>query len=137
MPLILAVLGQRSVTVWPIGETLTPIEGPIAIQAALNFSIAESFLLDAEGLFGSANPLAAFSGLQTIYIDASGTDSVVTVFVAQTQQTIVAKGRTQGYYPLVAPNLFNITVSCSDSLFVAGQVILCNYFVPPAVWATK
>lgn len=133
---ILGVVTAQSAALWSaLGVTLTPAEGPRAVVVALDFSQFENFLIDAENIFGSANPTQVFSTAQSIFIDASGTDNQVTVTVGKTGQVIVAKGRTQGYYPLVAPNIFNVIVSCSD---IAAKFTICitNYFVPPCSWPT-
>jgi hypothetical protein len=137
MPGILGVITQQNSALWQaLGETLTPAEGPRAVVTNLNFATYESYLIDAENIFGSSSPTGVFSAAQSIYIDASGTDNQVSVTVGKTGQVITAKGRTQGWYPLCAPNIFNLIVSCSDvnAQFVC---IITNYFVPPAVWPTQ
>ena len=137
MPSPRVVFAQNSVTQWSVGDTLTPIEGPYGISAILDFTKYAEFLFNGEQMFGAANPESAFSGVQSVYVDAQGTDDTVYVSVSQSQQTIAVKGRTQGYYPLIAPNVFNIAVTCADALVTNVQIILLNFMVPPAQWATK
>jgi hypothetical protein len=127
---------QGTVTIWKVGDTLTPQEGPVGVSCILNFSQYATFVINGVSLFGAANPLSAFSGCQSIYVDTSMTDSPVIISVAGSQQTLVIKGRTQGYYPLIAPNIFNLTATCADTVNAVNvQIILMNFFVPPAQWS--
>ena len=86
-----------------------PKEGGKALAIPiLDFSQANQFFMDAE-LLGS---LGFMSMVQTAFIDMSTSDIPMQVTINGSQQIIVAKGRTQGYYPIMAPNPVKLTFSC-------------------------
>lgn len=128
---------QQSTRQFAIGNSLIPQEGPLAVCAVLNFGLSVAFLMDGESLFGSANPVSTFSQLQTIYVDNQGSDNGISIAVGGSGQFIQVKGRTQGYYQVIAPNLLNLIITCTDVNNTTAQIILLNYVVPPFQWATK
>lgn len=76
-----------------------------------------------------------FSMLQSIYADLSQTDSAVTINIADVNQTIVAKGRTDGYYSVMNPNPSTITFTSAANAILT--VHLCNSPIPGVAWATQ
>jgi hypothetical protein len=126
-------ISNAQVTIWQIGNSLTPGEGPWAIFTSLNFGNDQSFELNGINLL---QPGQVFSMVQTLYLDASNTDANVTVLVQKSGQIIRIKGRTQGYYPVIAPDIWDMIVTCFDGAAVI-PVALLNYQVTPGAWATQ
>ena len=86
-----------------------PKEGGKALAIPiLDFANANQYFMDAE-LLGS---LGFMSMVQTAFIDMSTSDIPMQMTINGSQQIIVAKGRTQGYYPIMAPNPVKLTFSC-------------------------
>lgn len=127
-------LGKTQVTKWSIGASLMPAEGPRIISSVLDFSIdgdiPPSFTADATNITGGTSE---FSMVQSVYVDTSATDAAVVITVGKAGQTIIAKGRTQGWYPVTAPNSWVLKFACAD-VNAKVSVILANYAVSPAVW---
>jgi hypothetical protein len=126
-------ISNAQVTIWQVGNSLTPVEGPWAILSVLNFANDQTFELNGINLL---QPGQVFSMVQTLYIDASGTDAGVTVLVQKSAQVIRVKGRTQGYYPVVAPDIWDMVITCLDGAAVV-PVALLNYAVTPGAWPTQ
>lgn len=126
-------ISNAQTTIWQIGNSLTPAEGPWAIFTVLNFVLDTSFELNGINLL---QPGQVFSMVQTLYLDASQTDSNVTVLVQKSGQVIRIKGRTQGYYPVIAPDIWDMVISCYDAV-AQIPVALLNYQVTPGAWATQ
>jgi hypothetical protein len=118
----------------PIYNAQVPLEGPRAIPLTLDFTSVADATLDGKPLLDSTK----ISMVQTIYIDTSATDNALSVTVGNSGQVIKVKGRTQGYYPVFAPNPFAFTfhsAGVADSNLV--PVYLLNFPVAPAQWATQ
>jgi hypothetical protein len=117
-----------------------PREGGKALALPiLDFSQANQFYMDAE-LLGQ---LGFMSMVQTAYIDMSTSDVPMQVTINGSQQVIVAKGRTQGYYPVMAPNPVKLTFSCPGgpgldvtTNRIGIRVFLINVPIAGLVWAT-
>lgn len=124
-------ISSNGIVLWQLGNSLLPSEGPASISTSLNFALDTQFDLNALNL---VSPGQTFSMVQCIFIDTSNTDQQVTVTAQKSGQVIKAQGRTQGYYPVVAPNLWDLVVGCSDALAIV-PVVLLNYCVPPGQWA--
>jgi hypothetical protein len=73
---------------------------PLTIPLQLDFTSATDINADLSQVMEQNR----FRYLQTIYVDLSGTASALTITVAgAVNQKIVCKGRTQGYYAILAP----------------------------------
>jgi hypothetical protein len=131
--LAMTPISNAQVTIWQVGNSLTPAEGPWAIFTSLNFALDQGFELNGINLL---QPGQVFSMVQTLYIDASQTDSNITVLVQKSGQVIRIKGRTQGYYPVVAPDIWDMVITCYD-LNAVVPVALLNYQVMPGAWVTQ
>jgi hypothetical protein len=128
-------LDKGSFRMCTIGNSLLPAEGPKSLNTVLNFdgvdglTLHDGFLADSEAILTAGHYL---SMVQTLYVDASATDSPIVIGVDKSGQIVIVKGRTQGWYPVVAPNKWIFTFKCAVAAVV--PVILCNYQVAPAVW---
>lgn len=117
---------------YKIGNQLAPKEGPKAIPVLLPFTNAVTLVpID----LTTQQYQARFSMCQTLYIDLSGTDSSLTVLVENINQTIIAKGRTQGYYPVLAPAPTKLDFSSAAAQNV--PVVLINVPIAGAVWPSQ
>jgi hypothetical protein len=101
------------------------------MACSLNFGADSSFTIDEQTVVQGSDQ---FGMVQTLWIDTSMTDAILLVSVTKSGQTLVVKGRTQGYYPVAAPNAWQLTFTCLDALAVV-PLVLCNYQVAPGVWA--
>jgi hypothetical protein len=129
----MTVLGQNGISTWTLGNTLIPAEGMKAICTVLNFGTDNTFDMAQQNLVQNTAP---FSMVQTVFVDTSNTDDPVVITCGKGGQQIVAKGRTQGYYPVIAPNNWDLSFFCSDAGGPLVFVALCNFQVQPAVWPT-
>lgn len=107
-------------------------EGPRAIPLLLDFTSNNQYNIDLSQL----EQQVKFSMLQTVWIDASGTDQPVTVKVRGTNQTVQIKGRTQGFYPVLVPNPSFLEVSCADGA-LRLPLTLINVPIMGVQWPTQ
>lgn len=112
-------------------QDLPEKEGPRTIPLILDFTANASYIIDISQLEQSGK----MSMVQTMYIDLSGTDLALLITVRGTGQQIKAKGRTQGYYALLAPNPTSLTASQPGGVAVPIQLI--NVPIVGSVWATQ
>lgn len=118
----------------PIYNAQVPLEGPKAIPLVLDFTSVADATLDGKPLLDATK----ISMVQTIYIDTSATDNAVSVTVGNSGQVVKVKGRTQGYYPVFAPNPFSFgfhSGGTGDGDLV--PIYLLNFPVSPAQWVTQ
>lgn len=108
-----------------------PCEGTKVVPLPLDFSTDTEFDLD----LSLAVQQSKISMLQTLFIDLSDTASamVVTIDPLGLKQTIVANGRTQGYYPVLSPNPPLITFVCASGQI--ERIFLINAPIAGSVWA--
>jgi hypothetical protein len=109
-----------------------PREGPKAVSVPLNFVTNDQYTLD----YGNEQYLGRLSMVQTIFVDASNVDVPVQVQVSGTNQVIIARGRTQGYYAVCAANPFRATFTCAGG-GAPVQIQLLNYPVTSAQWPSQ
>ena len=114
-----------------IGNQIEPSEGPKAIPLNLDFSAQPSYLVD----LSVQQYQTRFSMVQTVFVDLSQTDSILTILVQGTNQIIVVKGRTQGYYNVLAPAPTRLLFSSAAGILI--PVALINVPIAGAVWATQ
>lgn len=116
-----------------VKNQIVPDEGPKAIPVLLDFS-GTATEIDLDLL--TVQQQGYFSMLQTIYIDLSGSANNLTIIVGNSNQKIVAKPSTQGYYNVLAPN--NVRLRFQSA---AGgtqiPLFLINVPVAGVVWATS
>jgi hypothetical protein len=125
----------QQVAVLQVGNQTEPVEGPRAIPFNLDFTTSTgqpSYDIDLS-VIQSNQP--KISMIQTAFVDLSGTDSPLQIKVQGTNQTIVAKGRTQGFYSLLAPTPSRFNIACASDSIV--PVALLNVPVAGVVWPTQ
>lgn len=126
------IVNGSNLFVAPVFGSQWPSEGPKALPVPMDFSQAGSYSLD----FGNEQDKGRLSMVQACFIDASQVDAPVTIQPQGSNQTLTVKGRTQGYYALLASNPFSVLVSCANG---AGIVLVqfLNFPVASAQWSTQ
>jgi len=115
----------------PVYNAEVPQEGPVAVPVTIDFTAATQYTLD----LSQAVNLARISLFQTIFIDANGCTQNITVSIQGSNQDIVVKPNTQGYYPIVCPNPAVLVFTCTGGV-ARTRFILLNIPVAPGSWAT-
>jgi hypothetical protein len=107
-------------------------EGRKTLPISLAFTVAVPnqviYLQQLQTNFGK------FTGVQTMYVDNADNAADVIITMPETQQRIIAKANTQGYYPVLSVQgsaVFNF--NCAANITVAAQLL--NFMVAPATWS--
>lgn len=138
MPATNLNIDSRSTQNVALDNQQIPKEGGKALAIPiLDFSQADQYYMDAE-LLGQ---LGFMSMVQTMFIDMSTSDVPMQITINGSQQIIVAKGRTQGYYTVMAPNPVKLTFSCPGgpgldptTNRIGVRVWLLNVPIAGSVW---
>lgn len=110
---------------------LTPCEGPKAASISLDFTANGTYDLD----LTNDQAQGKVSMIQGLYVDNNANSDTLTITVQGSNQKIIVKGNTQGYYPVLCPNPPKFTFVSSGN--VNGVVVyLLNFPVQPATWQT-
>lgn len=117
-----------------------PTDGGKAMALpVMDFSQANQFSIDAQQF----QELGFMSMVQTAWVDMSTSDVPMQITINGSQQVIVAKGRTQGYYNVMAPNPVKMVFSCPGGPGldvttgrVGIRVHLLNMPIAGVVWST-
>jgi hypothetical protein len=111
---------------------VVPGEGPRAVPVNFNFANAATFTLN----YSNQQNLGLISMVQTVFVDNSNSDVAVLLTFGGVNQTIIAKGRTQGYYAVCASNPFYLSITSPGSNSTV-TVILLNFPVTSAQWPSQ
>jgi hypothetical protein len=106
-------------------------KGPIAGVLVLDFSAAPTFHLDLQ----NDQSRGYIDLVQTIYIDNSAGGDQVVINISGSQQVIIAKAGTQGYYNVICPNPIVMDISSNGGQVAKFHFI--NVAIPGAVWSTN
>jgi hypothetical protein len=114
----------------PLNQTL-PEDGPKAIPLLLDFTGSENtYVLDLLLPIQTGR----ISMVQCIYVDLAANSNDLIITMDGTNQRIKAKGNTQGYYPVLAPNPAKLTfVGVANTVPVS--VFLLNFPLSGVVWS--
>lgn len=107
-----------------------PPEGPKALTALFDFTAGADYEVSLVQQ-GRDNQ---FTILQTVFVDASEVTSDITFTFGGTNQKIVAKLGTQGYYPVLCPAPIWFTVNCADNMHKVPMQFL-NVPIPGVIWS--
>lgn len=114
----------------PPSNQQVPQEGPVAVPYLLDFSgsVTEydfDFLLPVQQ--------GKISQINTLYVDCSLATSDITCVVQQTNQKLMFKAGTQGYYPILATNppRFTFTSEADNAVI---PVFFLNVPISGVVW---
>lgn len=106
-------------------------DNPKSLQVAIDFTNGTTF--DLSLLLQQQQ--ARIGAIQTIYVDLADTDDPLVITCSGTRQRITAKGRTQGYYNVLAPNPADFNFFTEAGILLT--VNLMNVPIPGAVWPTQ
>jgi hypothetical protein len=112
--------------VFPRNQTVPPM-GPVAARFVFDFTATQEF---SEDLTLDVQQ-KKIDQIQGIYIDANDTNQPVTVTFSGSGQRIIAKGGTQGYYPVLATNPPGFKIDCAAGVVT---IYLYNMPVPGQTW---
>jgi hypothetical protein len=104
-------------------------KGPLFAFLLLDFTQTPEYDLDMQQVIATNQ----FDLCQTLFIDASLAGADFQVFIPASQQIIIAKAGTQGYYNVIAPNPIRMVFTCAGGMV---RVHLTNVAIPGAVWPT-
>ena len=115
-----------------IPNKAVPVEGGVGIPVAEIIPAGGSISHD----FGLEQTSGAIGFVQSVFIDNSQNANAYTLSLAGTQQQIIVKGHTQGYYPVVP---FTGTFQWTSAMNAGGIVnlIFMNVRFEAAQWATQ
>jgi hypothetical protein len=109
-----------------------PSEGPKTVPIRLDFSAADSYSLD----LSQFQHLGKLQLVQAVFVDASQVDVAVSVAFSGGGQTIIVKGRTQGYYSVLASNPVSAVFTCPSGGALVN-IALLNFPICSAQWPTQ
>lgn len=140
MPVQTAIVNPVNLNKLALDNQMIPNEGTKSIAVPpMDFSVANVYTLDLEIPLQTGQ----ISMVQCLFIDMSTSDQAMQIFVNGSNQVIVAKGRTQGYYAVLAPNPVKLAFSCPGGPGLdptTGRfgisVQLVNVPIPGAIWPT-
>jgi len=128
-------LDQQQLQIVPVNDHLLPDEGPKAIPLILDFTGNAGPQTDYALDLSLVESRTYISMVQTLFIDMSGAGvAEVTVTFNTTNQQILAKPNTQGYYNVLATNPTQINFHSTNPSGVI-KVFVINVAIPGAVWA--
>lgn len=125
----MALIDSTNLMAWAVFGSQIPKEGPKAVPIRLDFSAADTYTLD----LGNRQHLGAIQLIQSIFVDTSLVDVNLTVLFNGANQLITIKGRTNGYYTVLAANPVNFIFTCPAGGAVV-TVALLNFPVASAQW---
>ena len=108
-----------------------PCEGAKAVPVSLDFSMNAAYQLN----YSNLQQRGFISFVQTIFVDNSQANAgTITITIGGSNQVIVIRPNTQGYYPILMGNVVTITFSSTGSN--KAQFFLLNVPVAPGQWST-
>lgn len=108
-------------------------DDPKTIRAVLDFDGVDQWDVSLE----SQQQDNVFTGLQSIYVDASALTDRLIILVSGSNQRIIVPENTQGFYPVLAPNppVFQFLNDGAGNIGIA-RVHFLNVPMPIGQWAT-
>lgn len=130
----MSVFNYNSLAFTQTNNHALPEEGPRAVPVPLDFSPGGSpdYRLDLQNFMAQAK----ITMIQSVFIDLKDSDQPLLITVNGSNQKLQAKGRTQGYYQLLAPNPLTLEFHM-DNGTTSIVVHLINVPIPGVVWATQ
>lgn len=112
----------------PVFNNTMSNKGPIAVPIKPDFTSDTEVLIDLSIL----NGFNTIDFVQTLYIDNAGNASPCIIYNGVSQQRIIARANSQGYYAFLCPNPGRFTVASAGGLPV--PIELLNFPVPGVTW---
>lgn len=120
-------------TGFPVANVIVPKGGPRVVSANLDFSNQAEIDIDGQAVIDAGQ----IEYLQGVFIDNADNPDKFELRIGQTNQRIVAKGNTQGYYPIMAPNPPKMTAATVQLANRVVPVFFYNVPIQAAVWASE
>ena len=111
---------------------MIPDEGPKAIPINLDFSGSPTFQLDLKPLQDQKR----IAIVQCLWIDNAGNSTQLVVTINGSNQQIVVKANTQGYYPVLVPNPARFGFQSTQGQNFTN-VFLLNMPISGCTWNTQ
>jgi hypothetical protein len=127
----LSLINSQQLQVVLTLNQMVPDEGPKAIPLSLDFSGGTDIDLDIE----TVQTQGRFSMIQALYVDMDGQANNVTVTVPGSNQRIILKPNTQGYYTVMCPNPAKLHFTGVQGQ-AAVPIFLINFPVAGHSWPT-
>ena len=127
----ISTLGLQAASVYGAS---TPKEGPKFARVPLDFVALAAYSLDLQAWQAQGGSL---SMIQSVYVDNSGNDAVMSILFQGSNQVITVKGRTQGYYAALCPNAPKMLFTCNGG---TGPCVVYLLNFPTGAgqqWATQ
>lgn len=112
-----------------VTEAVYPKEGPIAVPVTMDFSLADTYLVDLQNFMATGK----ISMVQALFIDASQSTVTVTVTIPSTGQSIIVKPYSQGYYPVISSNPAQFSFTAPGASPIINCYLL-NYPIAGCQW---
>lgn len=127
------LLDQSALQVIPLRNWPLPKEPAKSIPLLLDFVANAEYTVDLE-MYQLQTKISA---IRSLYIDMSGSVSDLLVTMGQTNQTIIAKAGTQGYYSILASTVSRFLFQCPGGpnnlrVFLISVPMCCVTWPPPA-----
>jgi hypothetical protein len=113
----------------PVLNGQMPCEGPKALSFNLDFTAATEYDFD----LTPYQQQGQFTTVQTAYVDNSANPSTLTINVHGTMHNIVIGPNEAGYVAIIAPTPTKFSV-VTAGLINPINLVLLNFYVPPAIW---
>lgn len=117
---------------FPVFNQTVPTIGPKCIPIFLDFTAANSYLVDLTQM----QQQKQIDSVQSIFIDNSNGNVPITIAVQVSKQIIVVPPFAQGVYPLFIPNPPVFTVTSQGNTYLP-QLIATNMPLPYMTWNAK
>jgi len=115
-------LEAQNLTPQQLQRTLgMPVGGPKCVPINLDFSVSTTYNLD----MSNVQSRGFFDMVQTVWVDNSLSDVILTITVPNTQQTLKIPAGIQGYFSVLAPNPVRMQFDSTGG--VVCQVTLLNF----------
>lgn len=128
----MANINQLNVASIPVYNAQVPQEGPIAIPLNLDFTANTTYNLDIKTLIDQG----FLSMVQTLFLDTTGLTGNLTVTIQGSNQLIIVKPNTQGYYPVICPNPVRMTFTNTGGTQKNFLAFILNMPIAGVQWPT-
>lgn len=132
-------MNQQQIQISLTNNQTVPAEGPKCIPLVVNFQTPANSEQDLDLLLTEQQGYMTM--IQTVFIDMSGSANTLSIVIKGSNQVIVAKAHTQGYYPVLCPNPSGFRFLLSNGGAPATgdlvPVFLINVPIAGVQWASQ
>lgn len=110
---------------------LAPTELPKCVPVTVDFTLQASWTID----LSIAQDQGRLAFVQSVFVDNSGNSAILSLTCSITGQTIQVPANAQGYFPLLATDAWQFTVSLpATNSNPNTKIFFLNVPVPACVW---